>query len=406
MKNACFIFILCFAVIAFAEKFTIVLIPDTQYPIQGDTSLVYNQFAWIASHKDSLNIKYVLQEGDFTNGGNLTQYAHASTAINFIEKVKLPYLITPGNHDFDCCNGSNLSALKNYNKTFPINRIQTALEVVSSYVKWGGSYPAGTNSNSYHLFTVGGIDWAILELQFGAGFDNGIMSWANSVLKQYPLRKFIILTHSYLSDATSYTPEGTPIWNNLVNVFGNIMFVFCGHVVGGECTWVRTNRAGTQVYQMLIDHQNSIPGSTDNTRTRFLQFDTKNKTVFAWEYSPPDKKMFIGSSAQFTWTNVNFDSVDNPEIPQHQHVTGPRSELWYEIKGRTLTFYLEQPGCSSLRIFNARGKMVADFSNDCKTMTSGRHRICLNPSTFITGIYVADFDNGKKQAAKTLAIAK
>ena len=91
-------------------SFTLVLMPDTQnYTIAAARYEIFlGQTQWVADHKDSFNIKYVLHEGDVVQDNNDPQFAVAREAFGILDEAGVPYAIGPGNHDYGPGgNGSN-----------------------------------------------------------------------------------------------------------------------------------------------------------------------------------------------------------------------------------------------------------------------------------------------------------
>jgi hypothetical protein len=346
MKKLFFLNLLLCASMAFAQKFTLATIPDLQYATQSCPAVTDTLFSWLARHKDSLNLKYVMQVGDFTNGATTSQWTSASNAIKYLEDDSLPYIISPGNHDYTGGDGHN-GTLTGFNAAFPVSRMQAVLQK-TSYAQWGGSYPAGTNSNSYHLFTAGGVNWVMLELEYEIGSDAGTMTWANTVATTYASRKIIVVTHDYLANnGTLSGAGGSPIWSNLVNKHNNFMFVVCGH------TWpiaktTTTTSLGNPVYQYLTDWQNSgTPCSSDNTLIRLMSFDTQNKQLSTTTYSPNGNVKLTDAANQFIVTNIDFGTIV---------AIGPQGDR----AGYALPTSLA--GVNKVRIFSIDGRLVQEFA--------------------------------------------
>ena len=288
---------------AAAERFTFVIVPDVQYATSLCPNFTDNQFSWIAGHRDSLAVAYVLQVGDFTNISSASEWAEASHAVSLIEKAAIPYLLCPGNHDYGI-----ISGLDNFNASFPVSRIQSALQK-SGAASWGGSYPAGKNDNSFHLLTAGGVRWVLLSLANDVGGDSGVMAWANGVATAFPDRKIILLTHNYLQPGGAKSGAGRALWNNLVNRHANFLFVICGHDTPVVRS-VSVTAFGGAVYEMMVDWQNLLsPCSSDNSYLRMLEFDTRARTVSAWTYAPPTGAMNTDAENRFVLTGVDFGPV-------------------------------------------------------------------------------------------------
>jgi hypothetical protein len=369
MIKSIFLSLVLLATVTAAEKFTIVIIPDTQFPIQTCPSVTDSQFSWIARHKDSLNIKYVMHVGDVTDGSTTAAWTNASEAVRLIENAGIPYIICAGNHDF---NGGTLS---NFTTAFPVSRLQTALQK-TSYAQWGGSFPEGLSDNSYHLFSAGAVNWVVLSLKYDAGSDTAIMTWANSVATTFADRKLILVTHDYLTGSgTRSTAGGTPLWNNLINRHNNFLFVVCGHTMPVSRR-TSTTSLGNSVYEMLTDWQNTVACSYDNSITRILEFDTQNRQVAAWTLSPPDNRRLTDAANQFALTNIDFGTL-----------------VAIRPEGDRTAFALPASvaGVNEVRIYALNGKLIRTFENS-KALCAAEKQMHLHARS---GLYlVAMFRHG------------
>ena len=74
------------------------------------------------------------------------------------------------------------------------------IDAQASYTPWR----AGDNSNSYQLFTAGGLDFVVVYLGFDVDADE--VAWANDVLGQYADRNAMVMTHAY--NRPSSNPDG------------------------------------------------------------------------------------------------------------------------------------------------------------------------------------------------------
>jgi hypothetical protein len=275
-------------------SWTLAILPDTQYYSRHAPSTFYGQTQFLADNKTNLNIQYVLHEGDVTKFNATDQWQVAVTAMNTLQNAGIGYSILPGNHDYEGDSGNRNSYMLNY---FPVSKLSTQ-------PTFGGAYsnPAYVNAacNTYSFFSAGGIDWLVLSLEFGPR--DGVVDWADSLMKAYPNRQVIIDTHSYLDydgtimdqshpgSAHSYpfasmpggVNDGLDMWNKLKDN-PNLLFVFNGHAVapdygmnedpngaGGFLT--STADDGHTVYQMIANYQ-AMPDYGQGW-LRLLEFQT------------------------------------------------------------------------------------------------------------------------------------
>ncbi|HEY5281954.1 MAG TPA: metallophosphoesterase, partial [Polyangia bacterium] len=160
---------------------SIVVLPDTQYYAAPPYTEVFAmQTNWIIAQKPLLNIQAVLHVGDVVDGCNSPdQWGVASAALHSLDGV-VPYFLVPGNHDTDL---NRKGLMNNY--------------FGPATMPWvTGTMTVGQIENNYSLVNIGSQQWLVLGLEFGPR--DAVMTWADSVLKAYPDRPAIIVTHAYL----------------------------------------------------------------------------------------------------------------------------------------------------------------------------------------------------------------
>ena len=275
---------------------TVVVLPDTQYYASSYPDVFTLQTSWIVQQKLILNIAAVLHVGDIVDGDTTAQWNVASSAMRMLDGV-VPYVLVPGNHDTD----SNRKTL--INDYFG-----------PASMPWiSGTMTAGQIENNYALIDIGPQKWLVLGLEFGPR--DAVMTWADAVLKAYPDRPAIIVTHAYLyNDGNRYDiaisgsdtskanyqwwiPEyygytasqgindGEQIWQRLILPNPNVRLVFSGHVTGGAHS-SSARPDGSIVHQMLSDYQWLDGSYFGYGYLRVLQFDYGKKTIQVQTYSP------------------------------------------------------------------------------------------------------------------------
>jgi hypothetical protein len=260
-------------------SWTLAILPDTQYYTRHAPDIFYGQTQFLADNKTNLNIKYVLHEGDVTKFNSTDQWQVGLTAMNTLQNAGIGYSITTGNHDYEGNSANRNSYMPDY---FPVSKLD-------DQPTFGGVYPYEPTLpyNSYSLFSAGGTDWLVLALEWGPR--NQIVNWADAVLKAYPNRQAMIVTHSYLyydgtiMDHNNPAQEGNPheygiaslpggvndgleMWNKLKDN-PNLLFVFNGHSTNPAYDWLEdpegagaylasTADDGHTVHQMIANYQN------------------------------------------------------------------------------------------------------------------------------------------------------
>jgi len=298
---------------ALAEKFSLIIIPDTQIAVDRKPELFSAMTEWIVAQKDVLNIRFVLHEGDIVEWPTSTRmWDDAKAAMDILDDY-LPYTIVIGNHDIDAWADGTNSAIAvdrtcNYfNTYFPRSKFD-------SLSTFGDTYPSNLNDNSYHVFSAGGVDWLVVTLKHEPTSNE--LNWADNIIADNPDRQVIIVTHYYLSPNGTRSSAGQNMWDNLVKKHANILFVFSGHVTMAALLESITD-GGTKVYQILADYQTYNNDMIDrNSYLRIAEIDTDAKMVSFKTYSPYLDQYMTDPSNDFTLQNIDFLKSPTTGIPQ------------------------------------------------------------------------------------------
>jgi hypothetical protein len=270
-----------------AEFWTIAVLPDTQSSYYTAPSFFAAETRWIAENRDSEGIAFVLHEGDIVDWPADTNQWTAARANMGLLDGKVPYVLAAGNHDL----GST---------TFPgITRIDPRSTLMNQYFSFddfskastfGGAFESGHLENAYYLLPAGGRTWVAIALEFSPRPE--AIAWADQVLTANATLPAILLTHAYLYsdgqrydhvgrtcqlDCTNVNPltstvqcwnpicylgdgsDGEMLWNSLVKLHDNILFVFSGHVANPtpfDAARLSSSRPdGTVCHQLMADFQ-------------------------------------------------------------------------------------------------------------------------------------------------------
>jgi hypothetical protein len=309
-----------------SSSFTLIPIPDTQYYAKYNNGIFEQQTQWIKDQIVPRNIFFASHEGDIVDDWwSTAEWDIASTAMATLDPV-LPYGINLGNHDMST--STRLTEI--YNQYFGTWRYEGK--------EWyRGSYPEGTNNNSYQLVSKNGMDFLFLNLEFCP--TSPVITWANSVLAAHPNERTIVTTHGYLDangnrniSAGSGGCVGTSnntqyIWDQLIYPNPQIFLVLTGHTLG-ESRRTDLNIAGNPVHQLLADYQGRANGGDGWLRIMTFKpgedkiyvetysvtknmYETDANSKFVLDYDMDDFQplgtvlgVTSGSNAQFTWDNL------------------------------------------------------------------------------------------------------
>lgn len=287
--------------------FTIVVLPDTQKYCVSHPDIFTKQTQWIADARNYLNIKFVVHVGDIVDHGSvIDEWENANTSMSILDN-KVPYLVIPGNHDFDdLCQGGGPKDASTYNMYFPYTRFE-------GYDWWGGHYPSDGNQNNYGFFSVGGEEFLVLGLAFCP--TDAELNWADSILNSYPNKKVIIFTHSYMfrddtrADCAGYSNacctygccgdcnSGEEMWNNLIKNHSNVVLVTSGHFLG-DGLGMRVDYVDEHPINQILQNYQMEPNGGDGW-LRYYTFKPDEKKIEARTYSPYLDRFETSPSNQF-----------------------------------------------------------------------------------------------------------
>ncbi len=375
------IWALLWAVPAGAEKFSIAVLPDTQY--YSASTNVPNTFTqqttWIRDNRthggtagDPHPIIYVAHLGDLVannycdSGGSAgsTEWQRATDAMEILRAAGIPHGVVPGNHDFDEVgagdppNGfcQDLADPDDYNGAGPENTGPLFGAGPSGYgaeAYHGGVRPGGGNENNYTLFqSAGGIEFISINLVYSQDALNTVSDWADGLLKQYPDRRAIITAHFILaqgSTCNSADPNfgnfGQELWNELRDN-PNLFMMLSGHCRGEK--WLRINPGESvagiadsarsscmgRVDALMSNYQNYGAPQNNSGNMRIMRFDTVANTLTIDTFSPigstvgtpntstSPSAMVDGTASDVTITNYKLDPILRPSVVLLQDVSG------------------------------------------------------------------------------------
>jgi hypothetical protein len=264
------------------DNFTIIALPDTQFYSASHPEIFESQTQWVVNNAQSMNIVFVTHEGDIVDDySSLSQWNNANNSMSKLDAGNVSYGVLPGNHD-----GSPLH-LSNFNEFFNYSRFNGK--------SWYGGAYQNENANNFELFHGGQDDYLIFHFQYDPS--DQVLTWANSTLQNYPNRRVIVTTHSYLNVDGSRTDIGNRIWQNFVAPHADQIFlVLCGHNHGETQRTDIIN--GHTVYQIIADYQDRTNGGNGWLRT--LEFHPVEDKIYVRTYSPYLNNYETDADSQFT----------------------------------------------------------------------------------------------------------
>ena len=306
------------APVATNQKFTVILLPDTQYYTAepqgtngGNQSSFLSQTSWLVNNRVSRNIVFVGQLGDCTQNNIDIEWKRVDAAIKTIEDPVLsglpqgmPYGLSVGNHDQTPIGGGASANTNLFNQYFGFSRY-------SGKTYYGGHF--GTNNdNHYELFTASGIDFLVISMEYDTNPSTAVLDWAAALVQTYNNRKVIVMTHFGINETGSPQPsfgtQGAAIYNKL-RTFPNFMLFVCGHIHQSDGEARRTDVFnGNTVHTVLSDYQGRVNGG--NGLLRIMEFDPATNNISVKTYSPVTNAFETDGDSQFD-LSVNLTPTNN-----------------------------------------------------------------------------------------------
>ncbi|MEU1971937.1 PKD domain-containing protein [Microbacterium sp. NPDC019599] len=315
------------------DPFTLVVLPDTQnYTYNNRWPTMNQQSQWIVDNSDRLGIAFTVHVGDLVSEyTNPAQWALTSAALDILDDANQPNSVVPGNHDFNNATG----AVGPYDTYFPVSRYaqagwNTATTKYGGYLgqnQFGPDPIDRKNFDNYSLFTAGGTDFLVLNLEWEA--PSYALDWADRVLDAHPDRTVIMVTHSFLTVSGSrwtgtQRPGGTSqasLWNDFVRTHCQIRVVIAGHEHNGddgEAARTDPNMCGDPVHQLMTDYQDRANGG--DGWLRYYTFDPAANTMTATTYSPKLDRYETDANSSFV---LPFELTPPVPAPFQTIGTGP-----------------------------------------------------------------------------------
>jgi hypothetical protein len=283
-----------------AGDFTIIGLPDTQYYVAGKhggrPETFEAQTRWIADRRDSLNIVYVSHFGDCVEHGDRREreWRRADRAFRILEDSEttgladgIPYGIAPGNHDQTPEWEADGATTVLYNRYFGASRF-------TGRAYYGGHH-GDKNDNHFELFSAGGLDFIVLNLESDVTPDRPVLAWADSLLEAHRDRRAILVTHFIIGTDGNHGVQGGLVYEALKEN-SNLFLMLCGHIPGEARR--EDVVGGRRIHTLLADYQKRDNGG--DGWLRIMKFSPANNQIRVQTYSPTLDRFETDADSQFT----------------------------------------------------------------------------------------------------------
>jgi hypothetical protein len=292
------------------SRFTLVVMPDTQYLFDGASihpAPVEASFRYLLDHAEDENIVFMSHLGDLTQNGQAAEFAAIGDAFRILDRRGVPYSVVAGNHDIASSTDDQRGATP-YLDVFGPARYRNA-------PSFGGASPDGYNT--YHLFRAAGREWLVLALDWRPSAAG--MAWAKGVIAAHPQAPVILTTHEVVyadeyGDEAQLSDHGQALWDELIDGSDQIFLTLNGHYWPPARTTVK-NAAGNDTHLHITNYQNRYYGGA--AMIRLYRFDLARGTIDVETVSP----WILGRAAK------GLNELEREEI----ELTGPQDRFSVEI---------------------------------------------------------------------------
>lgn len=257
-----------------SNRFTLVVMPDTQYLFDGPSinpAPIEASLRYILEHGREENIVFLSHLGDLTENGAAAEFAAAGKAFELLDRHGVGYSVLAGNHDIRSSTTDQRGATP-YLDAFGPRRFQGKRT-------FGGASPDGYNT--FHLFRAAGREWLVLALDWRLS-DKGY-AWAEDVIAQHPETPVVLTTHELIYADDTLSSYGQQLWDRLVKKHDQIFLTLNGHYWPAARA-TRRNAAGHEVHLHLTNYQNRYYGGA--AMIRLYRFDLDRNTIDVETISP------------------------------------------------------------------------------------------------------------------------
>jgi len=290
------------------QRFTLVVIPDTQYLFdddRGDPAPLAASLAHVAANRSRDNIVFTAHLGDIVENAAAHELAAAGRVFRAFDRRRIPYSVLAGNHDIAPDTDDQRGPSPYLDEFGPARFRRLAT--------FGGATPDGYNT--YHRFPAAGRRWLLFALDWRPS--PATLAWVRSVLAAHPATPAIVTTHDFAHAGTDgvahLSPHGQHLWDNLVSGSDQIFLVVNGHFWPPGRTVLR-NAAGHDVHIHITNYQDRYYGGS--AMIRYYRFDLARNTIDVETFAPWVRAQSAGSRNALEQLEIELtDPVNRFSIP-------------------------------------------------------------------------------------------
>ena len=282
----------------------IIALGDLQTYTSQTSSLPYlhKTMTWINTQKKyGKNINCILQVGDITDNNSSKQWKRFYDCTYPIA-YDMQYIACTGNHDYDCDENGRI-----FDRTSTMINLYAAFSSTCQNII--DSFEKDKIENVVVSNTIHGERYDIIVLEFGPRIE--VVEWAVDYVSAHHDRKFILMTHEFLTSSGERVSSGSyaewqirnsswsspeDVWQKLVKDNDNIVCVLCGHN-GFSAQLYSKNTAGRDVPQILFNLQYQENGG--DGMIQLWEFPEQSDSASVRVYNTIKRKFHTDPSTSF-----------------------------------------------------------------------------------------------------------
>jgi hypothetical protein len=269
-----------------ARRFTIAVIPDTQYLFdgdRGDASVLAASVHWIIDHSREYNIVFTAGLGDIVQNADPTEFDAADQVYQLFDAAGIQYSLPPGNHDM-----THSSQYDDQRGNEPYLTHFSPARFMHNPT-FGGATPNGYNS--YYIFEGSGQKWLLFALDWR--MSSASMQWVQTVMSQHATLPVILTMHELVDHSgvagalpganAVLSDYGQTVWDTLIKNNDQVFLGINGHFwTPARATFL--NGVGHEVRLHLTNYQDRYYGGSG--MIRLYEFDLDRNTIEVSTHSP------------------------------------------------------------------------------------------------------------------------
>ncbi|MEG1524515.1 MAG: metallophosphoesterase [Clostridia bacterium] len=268
-----------------STPFTIAWFPDTQASAYHEPKALTAMGKWVADHRDSDDIVYVLHTGDLVdNGFKEWQWKNFELAYDQFDG-EVPFFPIAGNHDL----GVKLRNWDGY----------LARPYVKDAVPYEQQFAGG--KATYMTFNAGGTDFLVVGVGHSAEKESA--EWVRDVFAKFPDHYGILMMHGYIHPPDNELYENGPfMYENVVSKCPNLYMTLSGHFRG----------SAYRLYSFDDDGDGAATREVHTIMCNYQGYEYNGGQIRLLIFDPADRSLTVDTFSTLTGHPMRDETMKKP----------------------------------------------------------------------------------------------